>query len=248
MPVYDQPVRLLLREMIEELASRGAPEFSRQYAIQWFAKKYPKVKEGTISAHLIRFSTNAPSRLHYNVQPDEDLLFQIDGSRFRPYRSEQDPAPIHSKSDVAGDPKSVASPVDEEHGSEFAYEHDLRDYLAKNLSKLEPGLQLFQDEGINGIEFPAGGRYIDILAIDPQQQLVVVELKVSRGYDRVVGQILRYMAWVKQHHAEPGQTVRGIIAAREISEDLKLACSCVEGVALYEYKMSVQLRKVEPHR
>jgi hypothetical protein len=30
--------------------------------------------------------------------------------------------------------------------------------------------------------------------------------------------------FIEKHHAEPGQRVRGIIAAREISEDLKLAC------------------------
>ncbi len=68
---------------------------------------------------------------------------------------------------------------------EFAYESDLRDFLAKNLSLLEPGLRLYQDEGITGVEFPACGRFIDILAVDTRENLVVIELKVSRGYDRV---------------------------------------------------------------
>ena len=84
----------------------------------------------------------------------------------------------------------------------------------KNLSLLEPGLRLYEEEGITGIEFPAGGRFIDILAVDAQHNYVVIELKVSRGYDRVVGQLLRYMAWVKQHQAEATQQVRGIIVAR----------------------------------
>jgi RecB family endonuclease NucS len=90
-----------------------------------------------------------------------------------------------------------------------------------------------------------GGRFIDILAVDSEKRLVVIELKVSRGYDRVVGQLLRYMAWIQKHHAEPGQAVRGIIAAREISDDLKLACSYLPAVSLYEYELSVSLRKVE---
>jgi hypothetical protein len=39
------------------------------------------------------------------------------------------------------------------------------------------------------IGFPVGGRIIDILAVDKGGRYVVIELKVSRGYDRVVGSI-----------------------------------------------------------
>lgn len=81
------------------------------------------------------------------------------------------------------------------------------------------------DEGITGVEFPVGGRYIDILATDQSGGYMVIELKVSRGYDKVVGQLLRYMNWIKKNHAEPSQSVRGIIIAKQISEDLLLACS-----------------------
>ncbi|MDL2121723.1 MAG: endonuclease NucS [Deltaproteobacteria bacterium] len=73
---------------------------------------------------------------------------------------------------------------------------------------------------------------------------VVVELKVSRGYDRVVGQLLRYMAWIRKNQADNGQVVRGIIIAREISEDLLLACSEIPNIDLYEYQLSVSLKKV----
>ena len=73
---------------------------------------------------------------------------------------------------------------------------------------------------------------------------VVIELKVSRGYDRVVGQLLRYMAWIQKNQAEAGQQVRGVIVAREISEDLLLACSLVPGIRLFEYEMSLKLKPV----
>ena len=36
---------------------------------------------------------------------------------------------------------------------------------------------------------------------------------------------MRYMAWIRKNQAELGQRVRGLIVAREISEDLLLACS-----------------------
>ena len=96
-----------------------------------------------------------------------------------------------------------------------------------------------------GVEFPAGGRFIDILAVDPNGGYVVIELKVPRGYDRTVGQLRRYMGRIKMHHAEPAQAVRGIIVARGISEDLVLACSGLSDVALFEYEMSVSLKKIQ---
>jgi Endonuclease NucS C-terminal domain len=211
-----------------------------------FAERYPRVKEGTISAHLIRMSTNATSRMHYNAKPgDDDLLFQLDGGRFRLYDPATDPPPIYEKPKGPGaSPPPPDGPAPEP-PSEFAYESDLRDFLARNLSLLEPGLRLYQEEGITGVEFPVGGRFIDILALDAKNDLVVVELKVSRGYDRVVGQLLRYIGWIRQHQAEAGQHVRGIIVAREISEDLVLACSMVPTVQLFEYELSVRLRKID---
>lgn len=74
---------------------------------------------------------------------------------------------------------------------------------------------------------------------------MVIELKVSKGYDRVIGQLLRYMAWIEKNHAEPGQLVRGAIIAINISEDLLLACSKIQNVDLFGYSLSVTLKKVE---
>ena len=98
------------------------------------------------------------------------------------------------------------------------------------------------------MEFPAGGRFIDLLAMDQQHNYVVIELKVSKGYDRVIGQLLRYMAWIERNQAEPTQKVRGIIIAREISIDLQLATSKIPDVELFEYDLSVSLRKVNEHK
>jgi endonuclease len=215
--------------------------FTRKEVLAWFQKNYPKIKHATVTAHLIRLSVNAPSRIHYGAKPgDDDLFFQMDSRHFRLYDESKDPAPIYEKGEAAT-VSSTEIPEEPEGPNEFAYESDLREFLAKNLSLIEPGLHLYQEEGITGVEFPAGGRFIDILAVDSQNNLVVIELKVSRGYDRVVGQLLRYMGWISKYHAEPTQQVRGIIVAREITEDLLLACSPLTGVKLYEYKLSVDL-------
>ena len=127
----------------------------------------------------------------------------------------------------------------------FAYEKDLQNLLAKNLYIIEEGLTLYEQEEINGIEYPAGGRFIDILAVDKQNNYVVIELKVARGYDRTIGQLLRYMGWIRQELADQEQLVRGVIVASNISTDLKLASSSLNYIELFEYKLSFSLEKIK---
>jgi len=249
MAIYDRPTRLIIRDMISELAPSKGVKFSRGDAINWFASHYPKLKEGTITAHLYRFSTNSPSRLSHPTRPDEDILFQVDKNTFRLYDSEADSAPItpnsNSQLDSSNENNLLEDDVEADLVREFAYEKDLKNFLAKNLTIIEPGLKLYQVEDINGVEFPVDGRFVDILAIDTSDNLVVIELKVSKGHERVIGQILRYMAWIQKNQAEPNQNVRGIIVAREISKDLKLACLYLPKVKLFEYQLSVTLSKVD---
>ena len=245
MAIYDKPVRLLMHEMANAFALKPSESFTRQRAIDWFANNYPKIKLGTITAHLFRLSTNAQSRLNYNAKPgDDDLFFQLESGRYRLYSAENDPEPIHHTFD--GKPALPRDEVDAntKGSAEFAYERDLQNYLVKNLQIIDRGLTLYEDDGINGIEFPVGGRYIDILAVDQNNNYVVIELKVSRGYDRVVGQLMRYMAWIKKNQADDGQQVRGIIIARDISEDLLLSCSLIDDVQLFEYEMSLSLSEI----
>lgn len=250
MPTSNSPktIRLLMREeMAPALAGQPGQSFTRRQAIDWFALQYPQYKSSAVQAHLYRLSTNAPVRLNYKPKlHEDDVFFKLDASHFRLYDPKHDPAPIHEATAKIKEEIETDEETDSEGSAEFAYEADLRNYLAKNLSVIEPGLKLFQEEeeGITGVEFPVGGRFIDILAVDATGALVVIELKVSRGYDRVVGQLMRYMAWIQKNQAEPGQKVRGIIVAREISEDLLLACSLLSGVQLFEYELSLKLKPV----
>ncbi len=202
----------------------------------WFRTNYPKIKPNTVNAQVILATTNSKTRTYYNATPKNDLFFQIDSGHLRLYDPASDPTPIYAdRQDPASDLEAGESAndldhsaVDEDRGEEFAYESDLKNYLASNLSLIERGLRLFDKlEGISALEFPVGSRYIDILALDTSDNPVVIGLKVSRGYDRVVGQLLRYMAWIERHIAKPPSRVRGVIIASSISEDLVLACSRV---------------------
>lgn len=254
MSIYEKPVRLLFKYFVTDQNVVKGQIVSKDQVISWFKSRYPKIKMGTITAHLIKMSVNAPSRVHYNVNQngEDDLFYQINGGHFRLYEKENDPSPLYVKSLIekggstqVENPEEIGDETEEEfHQTGFAYESDLRDFLSRNLTIIELGLHLYEDEGISGVEFPVGGRFIDLLAIDKQNNYVVIELKVSKGYDRVVGQLLRYMAWIEKNQAEAAQKVRGIIIAREISADLHLATSRIPDVELFEYDLSVSLRKV----
>jgi hypothetical protein len=254
MPIYDRPVRELIREAAADIRITKERPVDRREVIAWFQERYPRIKKSTVTAHLIKMSVNAPSRIHYSVRGDgsDDLLFQVDPKHFRLYDPSRDPTPIYTEWDRSNIPagRTPEDDVEEEEDapsrSAFAYEHDLRDYLARNLTLIEPGLRLYDDEGVRGVEYPVGGRFIDILGLDHDGGLVVIELKVSRGYDRVVGQLLRYMGWITANLAEAAQRVRGIIIAKQITEDLRLACSRLQDIELFEYELSVSLRKAAP--
>ncbi|QQE13782.1 DUF91 domain-containing protein [Planctomycetota bacterium] len=246
MPTYAKTTRELMYEYIEVKGIQKGDVILRSDIVAWFNTNYPKTKPGTITGHLTRMTTNAPSRLHHSLMNGDSLFYQIDKGRYVLYEASVHPEPITPENEKNAQELEEEKIVEreEQRHSEFAYERDLQSFLAKNLSVIEPGLILYEDEGINGIEYDAGGRRIDILAVDRDNHLVVIELKVSRGYDRVIGQLLRYVNWVKKNVAEAGQNVRGVIISREISNDLLIACEELNHISLYEYEMSVRLKCV----
>jgi len=258
---YDKSTKELFKEFVDSFVPPPAKGlglierkpldqggyFTRQEILKWFQEHYPELKRATVNAHLIVMSTNSPSRVHHHLRPNgaDDLLFQMDASTFRLYVKESDPPPIYKNDtvDTTEDADNAENTAPEAH--EFAYENDLKNFLASNLSIIRPTLSVYREDDITGIEFPVGNRRIDILAVENGNDFVVIELKVSKGYDRAVGQLLRYMGWIEQNLAEPGQNVKGMIIARSISNDLRLATSRIDDVELYEYELSISLNRIE---
>ena len=249
MPIYDRPVYRLMHDFASDRLKPNS-FFSKQDAIEWFEIHYPKIRRNTVTAHVEGMATNngAHRKHHPTIRPGRDewnLFFKEGRNRFRLWNKDTDPAPQYGDAADIAAPEGVADESNDSGDRTFAYERDLQSYLAKNLSLLEQGLKLYQDddEQYDGIEFPAGNRYIDILAVGADGAFVVIELKVSRGHDRTVGQLLRYMAWVRDNLSN-GAQVRGMIVANEVSEDLKLASSFVPSIQLVEYEISFSLRQV----
>jgi hypothetical protein len=128
----------------------------------------------------------------------------------------------------------------------FAAESDLRDFLAKNPGCIEKGLRIYDSEGVAGTEFSIdnGKGRIDLLAIDSEGRYVVIELKLGRGRNKTLGQLLYYMGWIDKHLSK--SPCRGIIIAKEIPDDLILATRRVRGVSLCTYNLSVSVVHLPP--
>lgn len=129
---------------------------------------------------------------------------------------------------------------------EFAMEKYLEDFIEANFSKIKFGeeLELYQDEENTGRQYSTSIGNIDLLAFDKKnKEFVVIELKKGRSSDTVVGQVLRYMGYIKDNLAKD-YGVRGIIIVKEKDERLEYALKLMTKVDLFMYKVSFDLEKV----
>lgn len=145
---------------------------------------------------------------------------------------------------VTGDAEAVQTIEDQ---VAFALEKHLEDFLVENWTQTDLGrdYSIFEEDGeAVGQQYPTDTGSIDILAISKnKKRLLVVELKKGRASDAVVGQVLRYMGYVKEELAEEGQEVRGVIIALEDDQRLRRALAVSPVIEFYRYKVSFKLHK-----
>jgi restriction system protein len=129
----------------------------------------------------------------------------------------------------------------------FALEKHLEDFLVQNWKQTELGkhYEIFEEEGeLVGQQYPSDTGPIDILAISKDTKtILVVELKKGRVSDNVVGQIQRYMGYVKEELAEKDQQVKGVIIGLEDDLRIRRALSVTTNIEFYRYKVNFQLYK-----
>lgn len=129
----------------------------------------------------------------------------------------------------------------------FAMEKHLEDFLIQNWKNTPLGKKydIYEEDGeIVGEQYPSDTGPIDILAISKnRKEILVIELKRGRTSDVVVGQIQRYMGYVKEELAEDGQTVKGVIIGLDADVRLKRALSVTNNIEFYKYKIDFKLEK-----
>lgn len=148
---------------------------------------------------------------------------------------------------VAPAPAIVATNPDIEDPATFAMEQHLEAFLVANWDQtlLAKEFTIFEEDGEPvGQQYATDAGPIDVLAISrDKKRLLVVELKRGRASDVVVGQVLRYMGYIKEEIAEPDQTVEGVIIAHEDDQKLRWALASVPSITFYRYQISFKLVK-----
>lgn len=148
-----------------------------------------------------------------------------------------------------GDSRDILSTSDEdvEDVSMFALERHLEDFLVKNWDNtiLAKDYDIYEDDEVFGQQFQTDTGPIDILAISKDhKELLVIELKKGKASDTVVGQVQRYMGYIKSEFLESDQTVKGIIIALEDDLSIKRALSVANDIKFYRYKVNFELLEV----
>ncbi len=265
MPHYSKYVWKMCQEAAKELD--GEHRWLHPSSIKRKVKEmYPsdEVNENTIYLQILCHTINMKSRKNYPSVPwKKNPLFVTDGrGRYKLLTDEE--KKLFLKNVRAGNPvvekdyyslnelggvedhevedvveiEEDEETVEERYRASISLERDLHEYILHNLDFLEEGLQPY--EGRTGSEYSTDAGRIDILAVDRNDDLVVIEIKTGMVRDKVMGQIMRYVGYVKEHIAEETQDVRAIIVAEDFDKNLKYSKSLFPGLELKQYEVSFE--------
>lgn len=170
--------------------------------------------------------------------------------------------PMHTLSELSeesfrnfeGGQVPIVSPTSSEPAledpNEFVLEKYLEDFIVTNFATIfRNELRIFQDaDGNDGQQYGTDIGPIDILAQTRSgDSFVVIELKKGRPSDQVVGQVLRYMGWVKKNLCSKGEAVKGLVICRESDPKLSYALEMTNNIDVRYYSVAFKLSERLPN-
>jgi len=233
-----------ISEAIKEVVAELKRVVTSEEVIRIINQRYPnKWKESAIYAHLYGCSVNNPPA--YTQHPSmPKFLFDHGKRKYELYNPEKHGR--WNKGYLVGEKPSgeLAEEIKPEEEVSFGLERDLEEYISRNLNQLEEGLRLYSAEGLSGRQYNTDVGRIDLLALDKEDNLVVIELKAGLATDRVVGQVLGYMRYVRKNIAQE-KDVREFIVADEFDERLKYAVAEIPKLKLKKYVVKFEFKDIE---
>jgi len=127
-------------------------------------------------------------------------------------------------------------------------EKQLEDFIIHNWDNSELGKKydLIIEEGeLVSQQYRTEIGPIDILAKDKKtKDFVVIELKRNQTSDDTIGQLARYMGWIKKDKKDNG--VKGIIIAGQYDKKLEYALKMVPNTEVFLYEVNFKLNEFKP--
>jgi restriction system protein len=212
----------MVGEVLDDYSYHPGGILPHRRTVKWF----PKMIERSSMSDPLKNSTGAIATYCNITKHAEEIEALIGDSK---------PPVIYTKDPTIED------------AAEFALEKHLEDFLVRNWNQTELGRKydIYEEDGeLVGQQYPSDTGPIDILAISKdKKELLVVELKKGRVSDSVVGQVQRYMGYVKDELAEESQTVKGVIIALEDDIRIRRALSVATNIEFYRYQVTFKLFK-----
>lgn len=132
----------------------------------------------------------------------------------------------------------------EAQGQSFRFERHLEDFIVENWSQTPFGgeYDIYREGEAYGKQLITEAGRIDILAQSKDKKtLLVIELKNGDENDDAVGQLARYVGFVRAEFASPGQDVKGALVVLDSSKRLRWAIAALPDAKLYQYKVAFDL-------
>ena len=127
----------------------------------------------------------------------------------------------------------------------FYMEKQLEDFIISNWENTEFGMKydlIYEDGVLVSQQYRTSIGKIDILAKDKiTKNHVVIELKKNQTSDDTIGQLSRYMGWVKEHKKD--DAVKGIIVAGKFDEKLRYAKTMVPNSEAFLYEIDFKIKE-----
>ena len=127
----------------------------------------------------------------------------------------------------------------------FYMEKQLEDFIIRNWEKIELGKKydLIIEEGeLISQQYKTDIGPIDILAIEKgSENFVVIELKKNQTSDETIGQLARYMGWIRENKKD--DNVKGIIIAGSYDKKLDYALKVMQNIEVFLYEIDFKLKE-----
>ena len=124
-------------------------------------------------------------------------------------------------------------------------EKQLEDFIIENWETTEFGKKyelLIEDGEVISQQYQTDIGKIDILAKDKiTKNYVVIELKKNQTSDDTVGQLTRYMGWIRKNKKD--ENVKGIIVAGQFDNKLEYARTMVPNTEVFLYEVDFKLKE-----